>query len=352
MILFYFPSPTLNLLKLSSIFLLISHIFRVKQLISINLKFSSHLIPLNNLGMYLGFPLSFSRFSSSSFQFLVDKISTRLLSWETKFLNIVGRVTLIKATLSFIPTHVTQVISIPISIINQINKLIRQYLWGSSTVKRKLSLVNWQTLTNPMLLNGLPNAKTRNFALLMNLAWRFYHSEAYWSTILHFKYPSHVPPSKYSPIYKSIQLGWSLCKPGLAFIFGNGHDIKFWTDVWCTLVPLASIFFCPFSPYDLQLLVSDVFQHHLWYLDLLSYPLTPDIERKIQSTYIPLNTSTATDKSIWNLTSNGSFSTSSAHRFLQTLFASPSTPLNNSYSWIWHSAKTFRKSNIFYGCVV
>lgn len=194
------------------------------------------------------------------------KIQHRLLLWENKYLNLAGRVTLIKSVLASLPTHIMQSIQLPHSTLSSINKHIRQFLWGSSFTKHKLHLVNWKIVTTPLSFNGLgiPNVKTRNSALLM---------------ILHHVYSKN--PTKRSPIFKSIQLGWNLCKPEL----GSGTSVRFWLDSWCTLHPLCSLLSSPFTAEDKQLLVSDIYQNNTWQFHILSNSLHPTIIDKIHSLF-------------------------------------------------------------------
>lgn len=54
-----------------------------------SLPTSSFNIPItNNLGPYIGFPLSHSRLNKSSFNFIVEKVWAKLQSWENKFLSL------------------------------------------------------------------------------------------------------------------------------------------------------------------------------------------------------------------------------------------------------------------------
>lgn len=60
----------------------------------------------NSICRYLGFPITNKCISSKEFQFLIDNLNSKLAGWKTKFLNIAGRTTLAKSSLSLVPTHI------------------------------------------------------------------------------------------------------------------------------------------------------------------------------------------------------------------------------------------------------
>lgn len=66
---------------------------------------------------------------------------------KIKFLNLAGRTVLAKATLNNILSHVMQYISIPFRTTYSINKIQRDFSWGTSTEKRKIHLIGWDTIT-------------------------------------------------------------------------------------------------------------------------------------------------------------------------------------------------------------
>ena len=64
--------------------------------------------------------------------------------------------------------------ALPIKTCSAIDKLNRDFLWGSTQEKRKLHLVNWNVVTLPKLYDGLGifQMRARNEALLAKLCWR------------------------------------------------------------------------------------------------------------------------------------------------------------------------------------
>lgn len=83
-----------------------------------------------------------------------------------------GRVTLCKAVLSALPIYAMQSASLPKKICNDIEKMCRRFIWGDTDRKRKLHLVNWGQVCQPLANGGLGinHTKSMNEALLMKLA--------------------------------------------------------------------------------------------------------------------------------------------------------------------------------------
>lgn len=62
-----------------------------------------------------------------------------------------------------------------IKIINELDKIARNLVWGSSTSNHKMHLVNWHTLCEPKSHGGLGlhPASDFNKILVMKLTWHF-----------------------------------------------------------------------------------------------------------------------------------------------------------------------------------
>jgi hypothetical protein len=78
---------------------------------------------------YLGLPLGACYKAKPIWNGVVEKIERRLASWK-RMLSKGGRITLIKSTLSNLPTYLLSLFLIPASVANRIEKLYRDFLWG------------------------------------------------------------------------------------------------------------------------------------------------------------------------------------------------------------------------------
>lgn len=61
--------------------------------------------PTLTVDEYLGFPMLHGHLERKDFEFLQEKISHKLASWQYKLLNKVSRLTLVRSVLNSIPNH-------------------------------------------------------------------------------------------------------------------------------------------------------------------------------------------------------------------------------------------------------
>lgn len=167
----------------------------------------------------------------------------KLAEWKTKFLNIAGRATLAKGTLSNIPSHSMQYIKLPKQINKKIYQIQRNFIWGTTDSKRKLHLINWETLMNSKSEGGLgiQNVNFKNKALLAKLVWKTITSEyclrARELKGKYLKHPeNHSNPLRTRPehgkIWKSIALGWKIYEQQLKWSLGSRENISIQYDRW------------------------------------------------------------------------------------------------------------------------
>ncbi|GMI83605.1 hypothetical protein HRI_002029800 [Hibiscus trionum] len=101
---------------------------------------------VESLGKYLGVPVLHARAKCADFNFILDKIKAKLNGWASRTLSLAGRVTLAKSVLAAIPVYFMQTCSLPKRVFSEIEKIMRQFIWGSSEAARKVSLVNWDSI--------------------------------------------------------------------------------------------------------------------------------------------------------------------------------------------------------------
>ena len=76
-----------------------------------------------------------------------------------------GKVTLIKSTLSSLPTYFLSLFPIPVKVANRMEKLQRDFLW-SGIDALKISLVKWAKVCMPNGGLGIRRLRQFNYALL------------------------------------------------------------------------------------------------------------------------------------------------------------------------------------------
>ena len=115
----------------------------------------------------------------------------RLATWKMQYLSMGGRLTLINSVLDSIPTYCMSLFPIPGSILKQINRLRRRFLWEGNSLTYKYSLSKWKSVTQPKFQGGLGirNLQLHNKSLLMKWLWRYGQTEAgFWRDIIKAKY--------------------------------------------------------------------------------------------------------------------------------------------------------------------
>lgn len=195
-----------------------------------------------NLGMYLGVPLLHSRISKENFCFIVDKVRKRLSSWKSKTLSLAGRISLTQSCLWSLPAYVMHTTPIPQGVCKEIEALCRNFIWGSTTDRRKCHLISWDTICSPKEEGGLgfKTLQVINRAYMIKLAWMMAKDDkCLWTKVFRAKYnfspyvkanPQAKPSS--SPTWKSICKEWPLAELGMSWDVGNGNSATFWGDQW------------------------------------------------------------------------------------------------------------------------
>ncbi|KAL4343507.1 hypothetical protein AHAS_Ahas11G0085300 [Arachis hypogaea] len=77
----------------------------------------------SNLGKYLGVPLLHGRTKIEDFQFIINRITSRLSTWKAHNLSLAGRVTLTQSALALIPTYIMQTMRIPMRVCDKIDSI-------------------------------------------------------------------------------------------------------------------------------------------------------------------------------------------------------------------------------------
>ena len=77
---------------------------------------------------YLGLPLSNKKLPKTTFLPLIYRLNGRLAGWAAKHLSIAGRLVLLNAVLSTLPSYFMTVIRLPKWVIKQIDKTRRRFL--------------------------------------------------------------------------------------------------------------------------------------------------------------------------------------------------------------------------------
>ena len=193
---------------------------------------------------YLGLPLGEKFKDKSIWNPILEKMERKLASWKKLYLSKGGRVTLIKSTLSNLPTYFLSLFPIPASVANCIARLQRDFLWGGLGDEPKFHLVDWSTVCTPLSSSGLGirNLRTFNVALLGKWLWRFgQERDPLWRLVIEVKYGcdwggscSTIFSGPYGvSLWKNIRRGWHSLSRFIMYEIGDGSKVQFWLDCWC-----------------------------------------------------------------------------------------------------------------------
>ena len=246
---------------------------------------------------------------------------------------------------------------LPNSICNELDRLNRNFLWGSSTERKKMHLVGWEKVCRPKREGGLGlyATKPRNKALLAKLNWRLHdEKESWWARTLTAKYCPNGIISSPLPIHRSgstnwrgLKLGHEVFRNGLRWVVHNGQHVSFWNDKWVGNQPLRDVIQGPMTLEESGFRVCDLIEGaSFWDLSKLSFDLPPSICAQIKSLY--LCTLSHLEDCIVCDTVDGSFSLRNAYQLAckpPHRLASRSRP-----TWIWHTLTSPRIQFFLWQC--
>lgn len=146
----------------------------------------------------------------------------------------------------------------PVGVIDVLEKIRRQFLWGESDNKHKFSWVSWEKVVAPKDKGGLGLGSLRAFNLSLIVKWWWVlktNKSALWSRVimsihnLHNKHADCLSKKTIPGVWNNMaEVMNDLKKIGINFqdIFKkqvkNGNDNLFWMDGWCDGEPFKNRF--------------------------------------------------------------------------------------------------------------
>jgi hypothetical protein len=199
---------------------------------------------------YLGVLVSGSRLHVKDWMALNLKIIKRLEGWQCSSLSYGGKLILLNACLSCIPTYAMSMYMLPKTVIKKIDSTRKKFFWQGGAAKRKYHLVKWAVITKPKKKGGLgvKDIRKMNISLLCKWWWKFEHEEGLWQEIVRKKYrvkgwiASLGEKPTNSPMWNDLIKIKDLYLASRIMKVGNGADTDFWGDPWCGNIALKSKF--------------------------------------------------------------------------------------------------------------
>lgn len=91
-------------------------------------------------------PIITGRVTKATFSHTCEKIDRKLAGWKTKYLSMVGIITLAKSTISTMSNYSMQTAKLPKLVCDEVDKKVRKFIWGGSDDKRGVHLISWENL--------------------------------------------------------------------------------------------------------------------------------------------------------------------------------------------------------------
>ena len=140
---------------------------------------------------------------------------------------------------------------------DSIDRVNRNFLWGSLETSKKVHWVGWHKVTKPKEDGrlGLQEAKGRNTTLLAKLNWRLHTEEgALWAQVLKQKYCNSKRISvansdrlPCSQIWRAIKKGRETFDKGSMWVIDRCSKRNFWLGNWTRNGPLRQMIHGPLT---------------------------------------------------------------------------------------------------------
>ncbi|KAL3820475.1 hypothetical protein ACJIZ3_006380 [Penstemon smallii] len=310
---------------------------------------------------YLGLPLTAGKSKREVFEYIRERVWSRLQSLKSRILSKAGKEILIKSIVQAIPSYLMSCFKLPVYLIKEIESLIARFWWDEGNTK-KIHWVKWNALCSSKRDGGLGFRELESFntSLLAKQAWRILvNPDNLLSRILKARYFPNTDllnaqlGSSPSLTWRSIWESKKLLKLGIRWRVGNGNTIRIWGTNWlprdysfkvitppCILAPDST--------------VSALLDHTRlnWNRNLIEDIFVNEEAQLILS--IPLSGGNHPDRIIWHFDRSGAFTVRSAYKLCRHLkeleleSSTGSSSVRSQFNWlrIW-SLKTAPKVKHF-----
>lgn len=85
----------------------------------------------------------------------MNKCKNKAMSWKNKWLTLVGRITMTKVVLLAIPIYTLACYEAPKNIEEDIENILKRFLWEGSKEERKIPLIGWETACKTRTNGGM-----------------------------------------------------------------------------------------------------------------------------------------------------------------------------------------------------
>ncbi|KAJ0052274.1 hypothetical protein Pint_02051 [Pistacia integerrima] len=104
---------------------------------------------------YLGLPTLIGRDKTRGFKHILDRVRGKISNWKMKYLSQAGKETLLKAVIQALPTYHMGVFKIPKTILQELNRLTKNYWWGQKNDESRIHWCSWDKMKLSKTNGGL-----------------------------------------------------------------------------------------------------------------------------------------------------------------------------------------------------
>ncbi|XP_058741667.1 uncharacterized protein LOC131614056 [Vicia villosa] len=181
---------------------------------------------------FLGIPVGYNPRKEASWNPLLKKMRNRMEGWTNRFLNLGGRITLLKSVLSSLCIFTMSFYKMPKKVVRKFTSIQSRFLWGGVEDRRWRILQDQNSLWCKVLKSRYGDLSSK--ALGMNIEVNVSNSSSvWWKDILKIHSSSSSSSSS------------SLCDPIVEcgrFIIRYGFNTPFWHATWLGDKPLLEEF--------------------------------------------------------------------------------------------------------------
>ena len=124
---------------------------------------------------YLGNPINFKGKKGKIFEPILDKVRSRIKSWQAPLLSQAGRNTLIKTVASPIPVYNMSVLRLPKLTTEELDRIYRKFWWGDREGKKNVHTISRKEIRRPTECGrlGIRELDSNNKVLLAQTCWKY-----------------------------------------------------------------------------------------------------------------------------------------------------------------------------------
>ncbi|XP_078151441.1 uncharacterized protein LOC144546765 [Carex rostrata] len=286
----------------------------------------------------------------SSYNFLLEKFSSRLQAWQGRLLSHAGRVVVIKSVLQSLPIYYMATSLIPQGVLTKIEVLIRGFFWGKQDRAHYLAYVAWKKIKAPIEDDGLGlrDLGKVNEAMLMKSLWKLaVGSDSLWVQQVRAKY---LPRSQlwHSKRVYNCTIFWRgvmALRQWLRWKVGNGRRCRAFAEPWFE----GALEHMPTMHGDHLVKLCELVneQTGVWDSDKLVQLFGHAACVTILSNVTPPKPQSGEDKLLFSLSSNGKFTVNSAYKGLMLVSQQVGNTEREVWTSIWKKGKIVPRLRLF-----